>query len=82
MTFDPFGDYETHGYLRNVATEKDLAIVKRLEHASFLTGIDEAFAALAKHRKLTMQMCSILTGYSSKLFTLGLAKTGRKPRRG
>lgn len=52
MTFDPFGDYETHGYLRNVATEKDLAIVKRLEHASFLTGIDEAFAALAKHRKL------------------------------
>ncbi|MGH6716045.1 MAG: Fic/DOC family protein [Bradyrhizobium sp.] len=52
MTFDPFGDYETDGYLRNVAREKDLAIVKRLEHASFLTGLDEAFAALAKRQQL------------------------------
>ena len=48
MTFDPFRDFEALGYLRNVEKEKDLAIVKRLEHASFLTGIDDAFAALAK----------------------------------
>ena len=46
MTFDPFGDFVTQGYLRNVEKEKDLDIVKRLEHASFTTGLDEAFTAL------------------------------------
>ncbi len=42
MTFDPFGDFETRGYLRNFEKESDLAIVKRLEHVSFLTAIDDA----------------------------------------
>lgn len=53
MTFDPFGDFETRGYLRNLEQEKDVAIVKRLEHASFRTGIDEAFAELARKKPLT-----------------------------
>jgi cell filamentation protein len=53
VTFDPFGDFETRGYLRNLEQEKNPAIVKRLEHASFTTGIDEAFAALAKNNPLT-----------------------------
>ena len=53
MTFDPFGDFETRGYLRNLAREKDPAIVRRLEHASFTTGIDDAFAALQKKMVLT-----------------------------
>jgi cell filamentation protein len=52
VTFDPFGDYETEGYLRNFEKVKDLDIVKRLEHASFTTGIDEAFAQLAKPKQL------------------------------
>jgi cell filamentation protein len=52
VTFDPFRDFETQGYLRNFEKEKDLAIVKRLEHASFLTGIDDAFAALARRKEL------------------------------
>ena len=52
MTFDPFGDFDTQGYLRNFAKEKDLVIVKRLEHTSFLTGIDAALAALSKRREL------------------------------
>jgi cell filamentation protein len=55
VTFDPFGDFETRGYLRNLAGEKDAAIVRRLEHASFTTGIDDAFAKLAmkkQHRVL------------------------------
>jgi cell filamentation protein len=52
VTFDPFRDFETRGYLRNFENEKDLAIVKRLEHASFLTGIDDAFAALARRKEL------------------------------
>lgn len=53
MTFDPFGDFATEGYLRNFEKEKDLAIVKRAENASFTTGLDEAFAHLAKSRLLT-----------------------------
>jgi cell filamentation protein len=53
VTFDPFGDFETRGYLRNLAGEKDAAIVRRLEHASFTTGLDEAFAQLANRNPLT-----------------------------
>ena len=53
MTFDPFGDFETRGYLRNAAQEKNAAIVRRLEHSSFTTGIDAAFAELAKKRPIT-----------------------------
>jgi cell filamentation protein len=52
VTFDPFGDFETRGYLRNLAQEKDTAIVRRLEHASFTTGLDVAFAQLAKAKSL------------------------------
>lgn len=53
MTFDPFGDFATEGYLRNFEKEKDLAIVKRAEYASFTTGLDEAFATLAKCKALS-----------------------------
>jgi cell filamentation protein len=53
VTFDPFGDFATEGYLRNFEKEKDLAIVKRAENASFMTGLDEAFATLAKSKMLS-----------------------------
>jgi cell filamentation protein len=53
VTFDPFGDFATEGYLRNFEKEKDLAIVKRAENASFTTGLDEAFASLAKTTTLS-----------------------------
>jgi cell filamentation protein len=53
VTFDPFGDFETQGYLRNLAKEKDPEIVRRLEHTSFTTGIDAAFARLAKVKHLS-----------------------------
>ena len=46
MTFDPFGDFATRGYLRNVAKAKDPKIVQRLLHNSFLTGIDAALGHL------------------------------------
>ena len=42
MTFDPFGDLETRGYLRNLAQETDAAIIRRLEHASLWAGQDRA----------------------------------------
>jgi cell filamentation protein len=53
VTFDPFGDFETQGYLRNLTKEKDLEIVLRLEHASFMTGIDAALQRLAKVKRLS-----------------------------
>ena len=52
MTFDPLGDFEARGYLRNVANEKNLGIVKRLEHASFLTAIDGVFSDMATRGEL------------------------------
>jgi cell filamentation protein len=52
VTFDPFGDFETRGYLRNLANEKDLDIVRRLEHSSFTTGIDDAFHHLLARKAL------------------------------
>jgi cell filamentation protein len=55
VTFDPFGDFATEGYLRNFEKEKDLAIIKRAEHASFVTGLDEAFAYLAKSKVLAYE---------------------------
>lgn len=53
MTFDPFGDFESRGYLRNVEQEKDLDIVRRLEHVSFTTGLDAAFKQLSGVERLT-----------------------------
>jgi len=50
VTFDPFGDFATRGYLRNVAGEKDRAIVRQMEHAAFTTGLDAAFEALTKRK--------------------------------
>lgn len=46
MTFDPFGDFAARGYLRNVARQKDLTIVRQMEHSSFTTGLEEALAEL------------------------------------
>ncbi len=47
MTFDPFGDFATRGYLRNVAGEKDPNKVKRLEHGSFISEVLGALRALS-----------------------------------
>jgi cell filamentation protein len=46
MTFDPFGDFETRGYLRNVFGEKDPDIIKRQEHHSFRLHVAEVLEAL------------------------------------
>jgi cell filamentation protein len=53
VTFDPFGDFDTRGYLRNVARTKDSKIVRQMEHASFTTGLDAAFAKLASQKQLS-----------------------------
>jgi cell filamentation protein len=47
MIFDPFGDYEERGYLRNKFGEKDQEIIKHLEHSSFVVGVAETFKYLS-----------------------------------
>lgn len=46
MTFDPFGDYASRGYLRNHAAQKELETVKQLEHAAFRGNVGKALAML------------------------------------
>lgn len=53
MTFDPFGDFEACGYLRNIARIKDSKIVRQMEHSSFTTGLDAAFAKLSARKQLS-----------------------------
>lgn len=53
MTFDPFGDFATRGYLRNFAKAKDSGIVQRLLHNSFLTGIEAALDHLKAQPSLS-----------------------------
>ena len=46
--FDPFGDFQTRGYLQNVETLKSLYEVKVLEHTFFEANMEEAFHFLGK----------------------------------
>jgi cell filamentation protein len=46
MTFDPFRDFETRGYLRNFEGCKDIAIVKANENIAFQTNVAVAMNAL------------------------------------
>ena len=55
MTFDPFGDFETRGYLRNKFGEKDLAKVKSMEHHAFRSHVNDAIAKLRSSKPLTYQ---------------------------
>ncbi|MFJ4252151.1 Fic family protein [Pseudomonas sp. NPDC089741] len=52
MTFDPFGDFETEGYLQNSLKLKDPVEVKESEHLSFEASIEDALAFLAKKRSI------------------------------
>ncbi|WP_095140093.1 Fic family protein [Pseudomonas sp. Irchel s3a10] len=52
MNFDPFGDFETEGYLQNSLKLKDPTEVKESEHLSFEASIDDALAYLAKKKPI------------------------------
>ena len=43
MSFDPFKDFESRGYLRNFQGYRDPAAIKQFEHEEFLANIDTAF---------------------------------------
>jgi cell filamentation protein len=45
---DPFGDYQTEGYLRNLFKEKDLEIVGHLETAAFEAQVLQAIRFLRR----------------------------------
>jgi cell filamentation protein len=47
VIFDPFGDFDTRGYLRNTQQLKDPAKVKALVHRHFRKNVRSAFAALS-----------------------------------
>lgn len=51
--FDPFKDFDAKGYLRNVVGEKDLNIVKHLEHDLFTANLSDAMAYLIKKKTIT-----------------------------
>ena len=55
MTFDPFGDFETAGYLQNSLQLKDPTEVKESEHLSFELSIEDALAYLAKKKPIDYQ---------------------------
>ncbi|WP_413791921.1 MULTISPECIES: Fic/DOC family protein [unclassified Pseudomonas] len=55
MSFDPFGDFETAGYLQNSLRLKDPIEVKESEHLSFEASIEDALACLAKKSPITFQ---------------------------
>ena len=50
--FDPFGDYAQRGYLRNSAVEKDLEIIKIVEHELFRAQLPAALRFLADRKKI------------------------------
>jgi cell filamentation protein len=53
--FDPFGDFDTRGYLRNEFQEKDLKRVKELEHEMFRGQLAEALDFLHKRKSIAYQ---------------------------
>jgi len=52
MVFDPFGDRETRGYLRNRLATNDTALLTRLETHAFAANVLPALAALAASRSV------------------------------
>ncbi|MFD4838252.1 Fic family protein [Achromobacter sp. NPDC058515] len=53
--FDPFGDFETVGYLRNVLGLSDLDRVKVQEHLAFTGGVAEAASYLQRQEEITYE---------------------------
>lgn len=51
--FDPFNDFETAGYLRNVRKDKDNEDIKKFEHVLFLANLPDAQRYLSERKSLT-----------------------------
>jgi cell filamentation protein len=55
QVLDPWGDYETAGYLRNHYQEKDLSVVGRLETAAFEQEVPQTLRVLRRLPTLSYQ---------------------------
>ncbi|MBN6739840.1 Fic family protein [Acidithiobacillus sp. MC6.1] len=53
--FDPFNDFDSAGYLRNIRKDKDASIIKHFEHNLFRANLDNALDFLSGRRFLTYQ---------------------------
>ena len=58
MRFDPFGDHDTRGYLRNFAGETDPDRLRRLEYRAFSASLPAALADL--QRRQTIDYAAVL----------------------
>ncbi|PMW95506.1 cell filamentation protein Fic [Pseudomonas sp. FW215-R2] len=52
MMFDPFGDFDTNGYLQNSLKLKDPLEVKESEHLAFEASLEDALSYLAKRKPI------------------------------
>lgn len=52
MIFDPFGDFNTAGYLQNTLQLKEPDEIKRSEHLSFELSIEDALSYLAQTKRI------------------------------
>jgi cell filamentation protein len=50
--FDPFEDFAEKGYLRNKQGERDLRVVKEVEHALFVVHLPEAQQFLSTRKRI------------------------------
>lgn len=55
MVFDPFGDFDRQGYLRNFTQSKDLNLIKTLEHIAFQKNLGKAIKYLAQAHLIKYQ---------------------------
>lgn len=55
MVFDPFGDFQTRGYLRNRLNIRDRRAMQRAEHLAFTSHLEEALQGLASQEALQLQ---------------------------
>jgi len=46
--FDPFNDFDDAGYLRNARKDKDLVVIKHMEHNLFRANLKDAFDYLSR----------------------------------
>ena len=75
---DPFGDYQTEGYLRNLFKEKNLTIVGHLETAAFEDHVHEPFAFFEGCQASIINTSPKRTKDSLVRFILGLDRTARR----
>lgn len=76
--FDPFEDYETAGYLRNIEKIKELDALKRLEHIFVEANLEQALSYLYKIKgNITYSHFLKVHQILFSEFTLGRVKIGK-----